>query len=50
MEGEYALNLMFLKATSEFHLKNIYLIKKMFEEELFYYMAHIKYTDVILNY
>lgn len=48
MEGEHALNLMFLKAASEFHLKKIYLIKKMFEEELFCYMAQINCTDVIL--
>lgn len=41
--------LMFLKATSEFLLKSISFIKKLFEEELFYWMAQIKCTDVILK-
>lgn len=35
--------LLFLKATSELLLKNICFIKKLFEEELSYWMSQIKY-------
>lgn len=40
---------MSLKAASNFCLKNIYSIKKLLKEELFYCMAQIQSTDIILE-